>query len=251
MSRFKDRIVWITGAGTGIGRATARMFAAEGATIALMGRRAGMLEGVYDEITSLGGHGEVVALDVADRGQVQQVGTGLLERWGRVDVLVNNAGVNVPQRRLRELTGETWDLIIGVNLTGAFNMIHAVLPPMREQGGGLIVNISSMAGKQASGLSGAAYTASKHGFNGLSLSVNAEEWQHGIRATAICPGEVNTEIMDKRPIPVARDEREQMMQPEDVAEAVRFLTLLHPRTNVPEMLMVPTRRRPLSPEETR
>ena len=189
MAQFSDRVVWITGGGTGIGRSAARLFAAEGASVALLGRRADVLQRVQQELKTAPGRVEAVSLDVADRAAVDAVAQRLLAQWKRVDILVNNAGVNIQRRRLTELQPQDWDLIVNVNLTGAFNMVRAVLPPMRKQGGGLIVNVSSMAGKAASGLAGTAYTAAKHGMNGLNASINAEEWRHGIRATVICPGE--------------------------------------------------------------
>lgn len=240
---FKDKVIWITGAGTGIGKATAHMFAREGATLVLMGRRADLLEGVYEEICHLGGHGQTTALDVANREQVDKTAEALLGKYGRVDILVNNAGVNVGKRRLDELQPGDWDLVINVNLTGAYNMIQAVLPPMRKQGEGFICNISSIAGKMVSALAGTAYTASKHGVTGLSNAINMEEWKHNIRSTAICPGEVNTEIIDKRPVKLSPEERALMMQPEDLAQSVRFVASLPPRTHVPEMIIMPTHRR--------
>ena len=250
MGKFNDKVVWITGAGTGIGRAVAWMFASEGATLALIGRRAQVLEGVFDEVASKGGKGLPVPLDISNREAVGRAAQNLLSRWGRVDILVNNAGVNIAKRRLAELSGADFDLLVSVNLTGAFNMIQAVLPSMRKQGSGLIVNVSSQAGITVSGLSGAAYTASKHGFNGLSHSVNQEEWRHGIRACALCPGEVNTELMDKRPIPVPPEDRARMIQPEDMAEAVRFVACMDPRTNITEMRILPTHKRTMKPGET-
>ena len=248
--QFTDKIVWITGAGSGIGRATALMFAAEGAALALMGRRPEPLEAVAEAARKLGARAEVAPLDIAERPAVEAVAKSLLQRWERVDVLINNAGLNIPQRRLEALDPSDWDQVIGVNLTGAYNLLAAVLPPMRRQGGGLIVNISSMAGKRVSGLSGAAYSASKHGMNALSETVNQEEWRNGIRATALCPGEVNTEILDRRPIPVPPEERERMIAPEDLAEAVRFVAALPPRTTIPEMLLMPTHKREFKPGET-
>lgn len=247
---FKGKVVWITGAGTGIGRSTALMFAEEGATTALMGRRTDVLEAVAAQAREKGGTAEVVALDVSDRAAVQASTERLLGKWGRVDILVNNAGLNIPERRLGVLTGENWDQVIQVNLTGAYNMIAAVLPPMRAQGDGLIVNVSSMAGVRVSGLSGSAYTASKHGMNGLNHSINQEEWVNGIRATVLCPGEVNTEILDRRPIPIPAEERERLIAPEDLAEAVRFVAALHPRTTIPEILLLPTHKRVHKPGET-
>lgn len=254
MAQFGDKVVWITGAGTGIGRATALMFAREGAKLALMGRRREALEGVAEEVRAAGRDAgaevEVAPLDVSSRPEVGAAAERLLERWGRVDILVNNAGLNVHKRRLRELSPEDWDLVIGVNLTGAYNMTAAALPSMRANGGGLIVNVSSMAGKRVNGLSGSAYSASKHGMNALSESITQEEWPHGIRATTLCPGEVNTEILDRRPIPIDPADRERLIGAEDLAEAVRFVSALPPRTNIPEILLLPTYKRQFKPGET-
>ena len=250
MLAFADKVVWVTGAGSGIGRAVARMFAEEGARVILFGRRADKLDHVCAELRALGGRGEAVALDVCRRQEVEAVAAKLLERHQRIDVLVNNAGLNVRGRKLAVLTGEDWDQVVQTNLTGAFNMIHAVLPAMRRQHDGLIVNISSMAAKRVSGIAGTAYTASKHGMSGLSLSVSAEEGGNGIRCTALCPGVVNTEILAKRAVSYSEEERAQMIQPEDIAAAVRFLALLPPRTSVPEMLVVPTLARAPKPGET-
>ena len=241
MSAFREKVVWITGAGSGIGRAVARMFAAEGALLVLIGRRADKLKNVVDEVCAGGGRAEFLALDVCRRELVETAAAGFLERHERVDVLVNNAGLNVRGRRLNTLKGEDWDEVIQTNLTGAFNMIRAVLPAMRRQQDGLIVNVSSMAARRVSGIAGTAYTASKHGMNGLSLSVSAEEGGNGIRCTALMPGVVNTEILEKRAVSYSAEERARMVQPEDIAQAVRFLALLPGRTAVPEMQVVPTR----------
>ena len=240
MSALGKKVVWITGAGSGIGRAVARMFAAEGASLVLIGRRANMLQNVYDEVCASGGRGEVLALDVCRREQVEAAASGLIERHRRVDVLVNNAGLNVRGRKLGTLTGEDWDQVMQTNLTGAFNMIHAALPAMRKQQDGLIINVSSMSAKRVSGVAGTAYTASKHGMNGLSLSVSAEEGRNGIRCTALMPGAVNTDMLEKQTIVYSAEERARMIQPEDLAQAVRFLALLPGRSTVPEMHVVPT-----------
>lgn len=250
MPEFRDRVVWITGAGSGIGRALARMFAADGATLILIGRRADMLQAVCDEVRAGGGRGEALVLDVCRRSAVEAAAAALMERHGRVDVLVNNAGMNVRGRKLSVLTGADWDQVIQTNLTGAFNMIQAVLPAMRRQRDGLIVNISSMAGKRVSGIAGTAYTASKHGMNGLSLSVSAEEGGNGIRCTALMPGVVNTDILAKRAVSYSAEERAKMVQPEDVAQAVRFLALLPGRSTVAEMTLVPTLPRVPKPGES-
>jgi NAD(P)-dependent dehydrogenase (short-subunit alcohol dehydrogenase family) len=249
MGALSGKVAWVTGGGTGIGQAAAVAFGREGVRVALLGRRAGVLEESAQTVRKTGADVRTVEVDVARRAQVQAVAKELLRAWQRVDILVNNAGINVPKRRLRELAGEDWDQVIAVNLTGAFNMVQAVLPAMREQKQGLILNVSSMAGKAASALAGTSYTASKHGMNGLSHSINAEEWVHGIRATAFCPGEVNTPIIDKRPVKLDAEERARMMQPEDLAEALLFLAKLNPRTHVPEMLLMPTHHRDFKPGE--
>ena len=243
MSVFRDKVVWITGATSGIGRATAQMFAHGGACIVLIARNAAQLEGTYEEICHMGGHGCTAPLDVADRAAVQGMAAKVLGEFGRVDVLVNNAGMNVRERDIEHLTPEGWDDVLRVNLTGAFNMIHAALPAMRKQQDGLIVNVSSIAGQAVHTLTGSAYTASKFGMTGMSLELAEELWPQGIRMTALHPGEVNTPIMDRRPIPLSTEDRERMLQPEDVAETIRFLAQLDSRASVPQMTLTPTHRR--------
>ena len=245
---FRDKVVWVTGAGTGIGRATALMFAAGEARVALFGRRREALEAVLAEAGGLEGGGPdsrciAEPVDVSDRAALDAATGRVLERLGRVDFLINNAGGNARERSLRQLKPEDWDTIIAVNLTGAYNVVRATLPAMRAQGGGLIVNVSSLAGVKPSALAGAAYSASKHGMNALSGVINEEEWPQGIRATALCPGEVNTPILEKRPVPVPPEKRMRMIQPEDVAATIRFLAELHPRSHVPEMVLMPVHRR--------
>ncbi len=152
MTEIKGKVVWLTGAGTGIGEAAALMLAKEGARLALLGRRLEPLQAVAEQITGMGGEAAVESLDVGDRAAVGAVAEKLLAAMGRVDILVNNAGLNIPQRRLNVITGEDWDSVILANLTGAFNMVQVVLPPMRAQGEGQIINVSSMAGKRATGV---------------------------------------------------------------------------------------------------
>jgi NADP-dependent 3-hydroxy acid dehydrogenase YdfG len=153
---------------------------------------------------------------------------------------VCNAGTNVRRRSLETLSPEDWDLMIATNLTGAFNLVHAVLPSMRAREAGLVIQVASIAGKRASVLGGAGYSASKFGQAALGIGLGREEGVHGIRSSVIYPGEVNTPILDARPVPVASERREAILQPEDVAAAVRFLVELHPRANVPELIIKPT-----------
>ena len=250
MTAFAGKVVWMTGAGTGIGKAGALMFAQEGAAVALIGRRRDKLDEVAAEIQAIGGTAAVEALDVADRKKVGEAGARLLKRLGRVDILVNNAGLNVVNRRLNELTAEDWDYILAVNLTGAFNMVQAVMPTMRNQKDGLIINIASTAAKRVSGVAGIAYSASKFGMLGMSLSLTQEAWKFGIRACCLCPDDVNTPIMARRKVKYPPEVLEQFIQPEDLAETMRFVALMPRRTSIPEMLIYPTNVRPYTPAES-
>jgi len=250
MTAFVGKVVWMTGAGTGIGKAGALMFAQEGAVVALIGRRRDKLDAVAAEIQAMGGQAVVEALDVADRKKVGETGERLLKRLGRVDILVNNAGLNVVNRRLNDITAEDWDYILAVNLTGAFNMVQAVMPAMCNQKDGLIINIASTAAKRVSGVAGIAYSASKFGMLGMSLSLTQEARKFGIRACCLCPDDVNTPIMARRKVKYPPEVLEQFIQPEDLAETMRFVALMPRRTSIPEMLIYPTNVRPYTPAES-
>jgi len=250
MSAFAGKVVWMTGAGTGIGKAGALMFAQEAAAVALIGRRRDKLDEVAAEIQAIGGRAAVEVLDVADRKKVGETGERLLKSLGRVDILVNNAGLNVVNRRLNEITAEDWDYILAVNLTGAFNMVQAAMPTMRNQKDGLIINIASTAAKRVSGVAGIAYSASKFGMLGMSLSLTQEAWKFGIRACCLCPDDVNTPIMARRKVKYPPEVLEQFIQPEDLAETMRFVALMPRRTSIPEMLIYPTNVRPYTPAES-
>jgi len=250
MTAFAGKVVWMTGAGTGIGKAGALMFAQEGAAVALIGRRRDKLDEVAAEIQAIGGKFAVEPLDVADREKVGEAGERLLKRLGRVDILVNNAGLNVVNRRLDEITAEDWDYILAVNLTGAFNMVQAAMPAMRRQKDGLIINVASTAAKRVSGVAGIAYSASKFGMLGMSLSLTQEAWKFGIRACCLCPDDVNTPIMARRKVKYSPEVLEQFIQPEDLAETMRFVAMMPRRTSIPEMLIYPTNVRPYTPAES-
>ncbi len=236
------RTAWITGAGTGIGRAVALELAAAGMQLALSGRRREALESVQREVLDQGGRCEIHVLDVADKAAVQGTAAEIQSGLGPVDLLVNCAGTNIANRKLSELTPEAWDEVVDVNLNGTLYPILAVLDGMRERGDGLLISISSWVGRYPAAVTGAAYAASKRALIALSEAINAEENPHGIRSCVICPAAVATEIMDKRPNPPSASERASMLQPVDVARLVRFISEYPARVCVNEIVMSPTRR---------
>lgn len=240
LQEISGQIIWITGAGSGIGEASALALAAAGATVVLSGRREERLQQVADKISEAGGRAEVAALDVSDATSVHERGNGIIKRHGRLDVLVNNAGLNILDRNWEKLSVEGWKQIVDIDLNGAFYCCHAVIPQMRKQNGGLIINISSWAGRYVSAVSGPAYSAAKHAMNAMNESINQEECRYGIRATSVCPGEVATEILDKRPVPVSEEDRARMLQPEDLADLVLYLCSAPAHVCINDVLISPT-----------
>ncbi|MDE0650768.1 MAG: SDR family NAD(P)-dependent oxidoreductase, partial [Gammaproteobacteria bacterium] len=180
------------------------------------------------------------AADVSDPQAVKELYAWGGSRLPQVDILVNNAGTNVPDRALARVSREDFDQVVRVNLNGVFYLMDAVLPEMRARGAGVVITIASIAGVRSGVVPGAAYSASKHGARALSLSAHLEEGGNGIRCCLIHPGEVDTPIMDRRPNAPSPARRATMLQPEDLAQAVLFVATLHPRANVPEMMITPT-----------
>ena len=230
----------VTGGGSGIGRGIAECFAREGAQVVIVGRTAEKLEAVRK---AAGNDGERIltrVADASDRASVDAAVAWAIEQLGSIDILVNNAGTNVARRAIKELSPEDFELMINTNLNGPFYFVHAVIPRMRERGEGLIINISSTAGVRVSELAGGGYSASKFGLAALSLQIGYEEGKNGIRSCMICPGEVNTPILEKRPVVPDAERRARMLQPEDLAQAALLMATLHPRATIPEMIITPT-----------
>jgi NADP-dependent 3-hydroxy acid dehydrogenase YdfG len=232
----------VTGAGSGIGQGIALALAKKGLRVALVGRDRAKLDATAALILKdrPGADPVVLPCDVTDHHAVHALATDALDALGKVDVLICNAGTNVRDRSMATLSHADWDRMINTNLTGAFNLLHAFLPSMREQKGGLVVQICSVSGKRASVLGGIGYTASKFGQAGLGICLGREENANGIRSSVIYPGEVETPILDARPVAVSKERRGMILQPEDVAAAVTFLVDLHPRAHVPELVIKPT-----------
>jgi NAD(P)-dependent dehydrogenase (short-subunit alcohol dehydrogenase family) len=238
MTPSDSRTIVVTGAGSGIGRAVALRFAAEGWRVALVGRR----EAPLCETVSLFGvdrrsQSAVFGCDVSRSAEVEAMGAAVLARFGSVSVLVNAAGLNVPRRSLRDLSLEDWHQVVDTNLNGAYYCIRAFLPSMRAEHDGTIININSDVGKIPRELAGAAYVTSKFGLAGLTTHINAEERTHGVRATSIFPRDVNTPLLDKRPQPPPADVRARMLQPEDLAACVWLAATLPSHAIVDEIVL--------------
>ena len=240
MSNLTGKCVLITGGGSGIGLAAVRGFLAGGARVAIAGRDADKLRRASE---GLGGGDRLIhhAADVTDPEQVRRLVDDATKRLGRIDILLNNAGLNIKERTFRELTPERWRRLLAGNLDGAFHCMAAVLPQMRERQDGLIINVNSIAGKRANPLGGVGYVAAKFGLRGLAMGVAAEEKPNGVRVSSIYPGEVDTPILEQRPSPLSEEHRRTILQPEDVAAAVLFLAGLPPHVTVPELVITPSR----------
>ena len=228
----------VTGGSSGIGLGVALALAAEGCRVAISSRNADRLQ---QAVAAWSGQPPILArsCDVADRHDVRMLVSWAIGHLGRLDIVVHSAGINVRRRKMVELDPHDFDRVMAVNCTGLYNVLHAVLPSMRHQRGGLIVSISSVAGKRALPLAGPAYCASKFAATALATSVGLEERSNGIRITSICPGEVNTPILDERPVAVGADQRAQMVQPADIGRCVVTLAKLPPNIIVPELVITP------------
>lgn len=238
MKRLTGKAVLVTGGGSGIGLATARLLLDEGASVAISGRNEDKLRRAAAELNA-GERLHYHAADISNEAQVEALVQETTRRLGCIDILVNNAGLNIKERTFRELTPENWHLLLGANLHGAFYCIRAVLPQMLQRRDGLIININSISGKRSNPLGGLAYNAAKFGLRGLAMGLAAEEKDNGIRVCNIYPGEVNTPILEVRPSPVSDERRRTMLQSEDVAAAVLFIATLPPRASIPELVITP------------
>ena len=231
------RVAWITGGSTGIGYAIAQSLAEADYTVVLSARNEDGLRTACVDLENAGAKADYVALDVTRRSEVDGACRSILDRHGRIDVLVNNAGFNVQARTWADLNPDEFDAVIAANLSGTFYAIHAVLPSMRANGGGMIVNIASVAGRMVTIHGGVAYTAAKHGVFVLTESLNLSESKNGIRACVVAPGGVNTRAHSWRP----QELRDAMLKPEDVARAVRFAVETPPHAAVSEIDICPAR----------
>lgn len=243
MRDIKGKIAWVTGAGTGIGEAAAKALAAEGAIVILTGRRKEPLEKVAAVIKQAGGKAVVHSGDLGKAATVEKIVAAIKAEFGRLDIVVSNAGTNVPNRWWSQLTTEAIDTLVAGNLSSALYVSRAVLPIMREQKDGQIIHTSSMAGRNIGMVSGPVYTAAKHGVVAMSHTINLEECLNGIRSTVVLPGEVATEIMQFRDPPELPETLARMVQPEDMGAVIAFVAKQPPHVCVNEMWVSPTHNR--------
>ncbi len=231
--------VLVVGASSGIGRETAILFAKAGARVMASARRADRLQQLQHELETEGHAISVFPADAGDPAQMEALAAAALGEMGKVDMMVYVTGTNTPDRSLKRLTIPIWNEMIQVNLNGAFYITHALLPSMRQARKGYFIYVSSISGKVPD-VSGAAYQASKRGMIGLAHAIRVEEKESGIRTCAVCPGLVETEILEKRPVKPTRETLDQAMQPQDVAEVILDVARFHPRVTIPELEIMPT-----------
>lgn len=238
--KLQGKTAVVTGGGTGIGLGIARALAGEGCRVVIAGRRE---EKLREAAQAWQREPPLLykAADVASLASVEQLFAWANEQLGRIDILVNCAGINIKNRKIADMRPEQWDQVLAANASGAYYCMYAVLPQMRARKDGLIVNVSSISGKRATQLGGVAYSASKFAMAALGTCVANEDAQNGIRVTNVYPGEVNTPILDNRPVPVTAEHKASILQPEDVGDMVVAIACLPPRANVPEIIVKPTK----------
>ena len=241
VAELNGKVAWITGGGSGIGLAGALELAKAGARVVISGRTQRTNESGLAQLKSVGS-AEAIQLDVSDKSAVTRAAADIEKRHGRIDILVTSAGTNIggAKRNFKTMALEGWDDVVRINLDGLFYCCYAVIPGMRARRDGLIINISSWAGRYASVLTGPAYNATKRAVIAVTESINMEECTNGIRATSILPGEVATPILEKRPVPPTAEERARMAQPEDFGAAILFVATMPARTCVNEVVIAPT-----------
>ena len=236
---MQNQVVLVVGASSGIGRETAVLFAREGARVMASARREDRLRQLQTAMHDEGFLIEILPADASNAGDMETLAKQTRERLGDIDILVYASGTNTPDRALKRLTPPVWDKLIAVNLNGAYYATQAVLPSMRDRKAGHLIYISSISGIVPD-VSGAAYQAAKRGMLGLAHAIRVEEKENGIRTCVICPGLVDTEILELRPVKPSAETLAKALQPGDIAQAVLWAAKLPPRVVAPEMQVLPT-----------
>jgi NADP-dependent 3-hydroxy acid dehydrogenase YdfG len=240
MTKQGKRVAWVTGGGSGIGEAGAAALAADGFFVVISGRRKEALDAVVARIASSGGKAEALPLDVSRAADVTTAAQQIVAAHGRIDLLVNSAGINVPKRSWADMEIQGWDRLVEINLNGVLYCMRAVLPAMRAQRDGIIINVASWAGRHVSKMAGPAYTTTKNAVLALTHSFNMDECVNGLRACCLSPGEVATPILKLRPVVPSEAEQARMLQAEDVGRTIAFVASMPARVCVNEILISPT-----------
>ncbi|MFP3459870.1 SDR family oxidoreductase [Arthrobacter globiformis] len=246
MGLLEGKVAIITGAGTGMGRSTAAQLAAEGASVVLVGRRGEVLDEVASAITADGGRAVTRAADICSKNDVDALVQWVGKTLGPVDILVNNAGSASKVLNVRWISQEEWNDVLDVNLNAVYLLTQAVLPDMLARKTGTIITVSSLAAVNPNLLGGAAYGAAKAAVRNFMTYLHNTFRNEGLRAVTILPGETATPILDNRARPPRQEEREAMVQPDDVARAIHLVATLPQRTVVQELVIAPTVQRDTS-----
>lgn len=237
-----QRVLWVTGGGSGMGAASAEAAARDGWTVVLSGRRAERLEQVARTVRGAGGTADVLPLDANDTDAVAAARDTVLERHGRLDGLVLAAGLNAPRRRWDDQSLTDFRAIVDTNLTAVVSLVDAALPALRSSGG-VVVVVSSYAGWSFQPGAGVAYSASKSALASVVRTLNQQEAEHGVRATHLCPGDVATDFLDQRPEVPDAAARQRMLQPEDIGRTVAFVLGSPAHVRIDELVLSPVSQR--------
>ena len=243
MRDLDNTVAWVSGGGTGIGQAGAMALAQAGAMVVITGRRQESLEETVKLIHDAGGKADFETLDIGEKVACREVAAQVIARHGKVDILVNNAAMNIPNRFWNSMEDGDWEDIVNVNINGAYYCIDAVLPQMRERGDGQVINITSWAGVRETFLSGAAYTTSKTAMIAMSNTLNMEEGHNGIRSTSIAPAEVATAFAKQRTGGAAEGAFDIALQPDDLGETIAFVAQLPRHACINEIVISPSNNR--------
>ena len=234
---LEDKVVWITGAGSGIGQNAAVTLSKLGMKVILSGRN---IKNLQETALKCENNPIIKKLDIADKNQVKSVAQEIKMEFMHIDILINCAGINIENRDWDNINETEWDDVFQTNINGLFYCCKSAIPLMKERQDGLIINISSWSGNHVSLLSGVSYTSSKHALNAMTETINMKYCNLGIRACALCPGEVSTAILDKRPKKLSKSQKDKMLQPDDLGETIAFICQMPKHVCINELTISPT-----------
>ena len=234
---LKNKTVWVTGASGGMGQKIATTFSDMKMKVILSDINE---DGLLKTASKCSNFVSIKPFDITSVNEVKKTIQEIKNEFGYLDILVNAAGMNIQNRDWDNIDENEWDLIFKVNVNGMFYCCKSALPIMKKQKDGLIINISSWAGNHISFLSGTSYIASKHAVNAMTETINMKYCNLGIRACAVCPGEVSTPLLDQRPIPISQKDKDKMLQTEDISETVAFISQMPKHVCINQITLSPT-----------